>query len=75
MQGGYQKMTDPATGRDYYVNMVTGQTSWTKPPGFVDQPSPWAPLQDSTGRTYYYNAATGQTSWQPPPQKQYYAPR
>jgi hypothetical protein len=63
-----------AQGRTYYYSS-TGQTSWTKPPGFVDQPSPWAPLQDSTGRTYYYNAATGQTSWQPPPQQQYYAPR
>ena len=62
-----------AQGRTYYYSS-RGETSWTRPPGFVDPPTTWAPLQDSTGRTYYYNAATGQTSWQPPPQ-QYYAPR
>jgi len=47
LPSGYQKLTDPSTGRPYYVNLVTGQTSWTPPAG-ADAPAP-RPASGSDG--------------------------
>jgi hypothetical protein len=42
LPSGYQKLTDPSTGRPYYVNLVTGQTSWSPPAGAEAAPTPAA---------------------------------
>eukprot|EP00962_Isochrysis_galbana_P005888 scaffold1585_cov96-Isochrysis_galbana.AAC.2 len=42
LPSGYQKLTDPSTGRPYYVNLVTGQTSWSPPAGAEAAPAPAA---------------------------------
>ncbi|CAN0505513.1 unnamed protein product, partial [Laminaria digitata] len=34
-EAGWEKVTTP-DGRPYYQNMVTIETSWEKPPGWVD---------------------------------------
>ena len=30
--GEWETIADPQSGRPYYVNRVTGQTSWSPPP-------------------------------------------
>ncbi|KAG5508982.1 hypothetical protein GH5_06205 [Leishmania sp. Ghana 2012 LV757] len=59
---------DPATGRTFYVNDKTRQTSWTRP-GLAAQvlPPPWeARVDPRTGRAFYVNHATKTTSWERP---------
>lgn len=53
----WQQLTDPASGKPYYHNRITGQTSWTKP-----SPADWERLTDASGAPYYRNRTTGQTS-------------
>ncbi|CAJ1355018.1 unnamed protein product [Effrenium voratum] len=72
LPAGWEQITDPS-GRLYYCNRGTGETSWTAPaapavspagalpPGWEQQTDP------SSGRSYYCNRATGETSWTPPP--------
>ena len=82
LPSGYQKLSDPSTGRPYYVNLVTGQTSWTPPSGAAANggaapPPPsggggglaanWEERVDpSTGRTFYIDHATKRTTWERP---------
>ncbi|EOD25138.1 hypothetical protein EMIHUDRAFT_206260 [Emiliania huxleyi CCMP1516] len=82
LPSGYQKLSDPSTGRPYYVNLVTGQTSWTPPSGAAANggaapPPPsggggglaanWEErLDPSTGRTFYIDHATKRTTWERP---------
>jgi hypothetical protein len=74
--------TDPKTGKVYYVNTETKQTSWTKPetPGPTTAHPHTAPVVQTaagldgwtekvdkkTGKTYYYNKATNETTWTRP---------
>ena len=68
----------PASGRVYYVNSVTGQTSWTPPAGMSASP-PSAPpasgalapgweerIDPSTGRTFYIDHVNRRTAWERP---------
>mmetsp|Transcript_24752 Transcript_24752/g.72588 ORF Transcript_24752/g.72588 Transcript_24752/m.72588 type:complete len:799 (-) Transcript_24752:82-2478(-) len=78
--GDWREVTDPGTGRKYYHNRVTGETSWTPPPEFTtasasasDEAGPesvaanWQSKQDqSTMRMYYYNTVTRSTTWEKP---------
>jgi hypothetical protein len=60
---------DPQSGREYYVNSQTRQTTWDRPPELdhVSQTATFRQAQDPTsGRTYYINTATRQTVWQLP---------
>eukprot|EP01052_Picozoa_sp_SAG31_P046928 SAG31_NODE_9172_length_1322_cov_0.893704_2_plen_166_part_00 len=68
---------DPETGRTFFQNEVTKETSWKDPSaeertqtedGVVDKSAEntWTALHDSKGRTYYSNAKTKQTSWSLP---------
>lgn len=43
---GYQQAHDPTSGKTYYINMMTGETSWTPPPGMQQAapPPPAAPM-------------------------------
>ena len=36
MSDGWVKLSDPATGKEFYANKSTRQTQWEPPPGFVD---------------------------------------
>lgn len=68
----WAEATDPASGRTYYYNATTGETSWEVPEGYVPKsasadPGDWQELSDPTsGKPYYYNAKTGVTQWDKP---------
>ena len=69
---GWSQAVDPASGRTYYVNANTGETSWETPggggaPAPPSLPAGWQSAVDpSSGKTYYVNSMTGQTSWEMP---------
>mmetsp|Transcript_4841 Transcript_4841/g.9439 ORF Transcript_4841/g.9439 Transcript_4841/m.9439 type:complete len:226 (-) Transcript_4841:7-684(-) len=76
LPSGYQKLTDPNSGRPYYVNLVTGQTSWTPPAEETNHlqksgslPAGWEERVDpTTGRTFYIDHVNKKTSWEHPGQ-------
>ena len=62
-------MLDPHTGKTYYVNSATGQTTWELPRAVPPRALPrgWINItDDASGATYYHNASTGATSWTHP---------
>ena len=76
---GWSSAIDPNSGRTYYVNSATGQTTWEPPaaaPPPANPPPPpgpppsgekWNEVRDpNTGRVYYHNPQTGATSWTKP---------
>lgn len=79
---GWEQVTDPASGRPYFCNRATGQTSWEPPAaapmpvyaapppaygGAPQLPPGWETVPDpATGKMYYCNRATGQSSWEVP---------
>jgi hypothetical protein len=74
----WASVVDAASGKTYYVNRDTKETSWTKPAGFAEVPaspvpaasssaSPWTSKVDqASGKTYYINKDTKETSWTKP---------
>ena len=58
---------DQSTGKTYYFDSTTNETSWVPPPGFGGTPAlpaGWEAVVDpSSGNTYYFHAATNETSW------------
>eukprot|EP00928_Gymnodinium_smaydae_P001076 TRINITY_DN1039_c0_g2_i1.p1 TRINITY_DN1039_c0_g2~~TRINITY_DN1039_c0_g2_i1.p1 ORF type:complete len:274 (+),score=49.29 TRINITY_DN1039_c0_g2_i1:156-977(+) len=69
---GWEAALDPASGRTYYCNRSTGETSWTPPvaaaaPSASSLPAGWEQATDpSSGKVYYFNRALNQTSWEVP---------
>eukprot|EP00928_Gymnodinium_smaydae_P003889 TRINITY_DN11375_c0_g2_i1.p1 TRINITY_DN11375_c0_g2~~TRINITY_DN11375_c0_g2_i1.p1 ORF type:complete len:273 (-),score=32.37 TRINITY_DN11375_c0_g2_i1:148-966(-) len=75
---GWEAVHDAASGRMYYCNRATGESSWTPPAAPVPAPAPvpaatpqlppgWEQASDpASGRVYYFNRATNQTTWDPP---------
>lgn len=75
---GWEQATDPSSGRPYYCNRATGQTSWTPPaaeapaapapaPAPSALPAGWEQTTDpASGKPYYFNRSTGASSWTPP---------
>ena len=65
---------DPSSGRTYYQNIETGETSWTLPTdtGALEarassSASPWVERHDpGSGRMFYQNVQTGESSWTKP---------
>jgi hypothetical protein len=68
---------DQETGKRYYHNTQTNETSWDRPADMVHGPrrsilrSPtvgtWMEHSDpATGTSYYYNDQTGETAWERP---------
>lgn len=80
LPAGWEQMTDPASGRPYFCNRASGETSWTapvvSPPALVGPPSVppggalpqgWEQASDpASGRPYFFNRTTGATQWTPP---------
>lgn len=77
LQPGWEMITDPASGRPYYCNRATGQSSWEPPyaappmapmpPAAPGLPAGWEQVTDpASGKPYYCNRATGQSSWEVP---------
>ncbi|KAL1508369.1 hypothetical protein AB1Y20_004479 [Prymnesium parvum] len=66
---GWTSAVDPASGRTYYSNPMTNETSW-EPPAAVGGgglPPGWSEARDNaSGRVYYVNSATGASSWEKP---------
>jgi len=67
----WQEVTDPGTGRVYFYNTATQETSWTDPRKMSvcgdDGASDWQEVTDpASGRVYFYNTATKETSWEDP---------
>ena len=57
---------DPTSGKYFYYNNTTGETSWTVPAPAVAA-SPWISEVDPTsGDTFYVNETTGVTTWDRP---------
>ena len=74
---GYQRLTDPTSGRPYWVNLITGQTSWSQPAGSgAVAPSALPPsaglgaweerIDPTSGRTFYVDHANKRTTWEDP---------
>jgi len=77
---GWEQVADPSTGKPYYCNRATGESSWTIPvaaaPAPVMAPAPvfavglpagWEQANDpASGKPYYFNRATNETKWDPP---------
>ena len=69
----WEQHADPSSGRPYWANRATGETSWAPPPQVAQAPAPPPPprsaweqhLDPASGRPYWSNRATGQTSWAP----------
>merc|ERR1711972_238476 len=76
--GDWEQIHDPASGKPYYRNRATGQTTWTPPQDAAPSaaaaagarpalPADWEQHSDpASGRPYYRNRVTGQTTWTPP---------
>jgi len=73
---------DPTSGKTFYVNESTGETTWQVPFGFgtssatttasaapaaAAAASPWiSEVDPASGDTFYVNESTGVTTWQKP---------
>ena len=65
--GDWVESVDKATGKVYYANTKTKETSWKFPAELSATAGEWVEKQDAkTGKTYYYNPATRETSWKKP---------
>ena len=62
---GWESAIDPSTGRTYYINHLTQQTSWT-PPMLDPLPDGWEERKDKQGRTFFYHVKTGRSQWDDP---------
>jgi hypothetical protein len=66
--GEWYEHSDASSGRVYYANSRTGETSWEPPKG-AGRYGDWIENTDPTsGRVYYSNAVTQQTTWDVPPE-------
>jgi hypothetical protein len=65
----WDPVLDPGSGRTYYVNSKTFETSWAPPAALslrAAPPAVWSAHADPMGRTYFANAQTGETRWERP---------
>ena len=65
LAAGWEEEVDPNTGRVFYVNHATKQTSWT-PPVDTPLPSGWEERRDEQGRTFFLHVESNKTTWQDP---------
>lgn len=61
------KQGSDASGRNYYYNYVTGESTWDAPPNWRMKISDqWIKNVDDRLNVYYYNQTTGESRWLPP---------
>jgi hypothetical protein len=61
------KQGSDISGKNYYYNYVTGETSWETPEHFkAPAVDTWLRQKDDRNNIYYYNMFTGESSWLPP---------
>lgn len=58
----WHEAVDAGTGRTYFWNSLTGETSWIRPSATA-LPEGWAEAQDGEGKVYYYHTTTGEVRW------------
>jgi hypothetical protein len=61
--------TDPSSGRSYWINKTTNETSWSPPPSVNTEGDgeEWEELVDETsGRTYFVNTNSRRATWSRP---------
>lgn len=76
VKGAWRELTDVKSGKKYYYNKKTKETTWKKPRGFVgtrDSSSRggegsssdefWARTDPKSGKTYYIDSKTRETTW------------
>mmetsp|Transcript_3491 Transcript_3491/g.4105 ORF Transcript_3491/g.4105 Transcript_3491/m.4105 type:complete len:334 (+) Transcript_3491:67-1068(+) len=71
LPAGWTEHSDPGSGKNFFYNAGTGETSWERPKAAAGAPSAlpegWTEHSDpGSGRVFYYKAATGETSWEKP---------
>ncbi|XP_078501138.1 rho GTPase-activating protein 27 isoform X3 [Lissotriton helveticus] len=82
----WETHTDQDSGKLFYYNSLTGETTWESPFYQTDDPvnspnsviSEASPIEsewdryfdEPTGRFFFYNSSTGETSWQPPEEEE-----
>ena len=62
----YQTGFDPNTGLFFYLNNITGETSWDEPEALRLPEGYQRGFDENTGRVYYGNVLTGEVSWEFP---------
>lgn len=61
------KQGSDITGRNYFYNYVTGETTWEAPEHWkAPVMDTWIRQKDDKANIYYYNMYTGESSWLPP---------
>jgi len=67
---GWSETKDPKSGRPYYWNKATNETSWVKPDDLLTQSqraTGWTQTSTAEGKLYWYNKADKtKTSWTAP---------
>jgi len=69
----WRELVDKKSGKKYYYNRKSKQTTWSKPAGFVSSPTRqvggeyWTRQDPKTGKTYYINSKNSkETTWSLP---------
>lgn len=72
LPAGWTEHLDPTSGKQFYHNVTSGETSWDRPAGAANDgtislPDGWTEHIDAaSGNVFYSRAATGETSWDRP---------
>ncbi|KAJ4455341.1 putative Rho GTPase activation protein [Paratrimastix pyriformis] len=67
LDAGWEERAVGGTQQKYYINKLTGGSTWKRPVKQALDRGVWLPAADPTsGRSYWYHSVTRQRSWKPP---------
>ena len=67
IRASWKEGSDALTGKNYFYNYVTGETSWEPPENWAAPVNDiWMRQTDEKGNVYYYNMKTQESQWLPP---------